>query len=201
MLLVPLGAFAWPIAILALDLAGELYGKRRARALLLVLFVVWLGVVGLSWATDNVRDYNATTTNAFFVGATLAATHLLASIVQVELFGAIRARWLRHLAAPVVAIAIGWGALALAFEHLAVPGAPAGDELLGVALGGAGYTLAAVLLATIPTVLVARALAVYLRVARDRTLFDEDDVIEPAFVKKKPFTTDEMAFFDAGDKP
>lgn len=203
MLLVPIGAFALPLALLAATLIIELYGRSRARAVVFATLLVWTGVLGLLWMTDHVRDYDQRTTTAFWIGVALAGSGLVTFVVQIDLFAWIGARWLRHLASTLFGVVAGWGAFALASTRLEIPGAPSGDELLGVALGAGGYTWLVVVVGTLPAVLLARLLAVYLRVElrRKPAGYDDDEPFEPAFVskEKKPFQSDEMAFFDAGD--
>lgn len=204
MLLLPLGVVAWPIALLAMNLVGELYGKSRARSLVLAMVIVWLGVLALLWATDRIPDYDQRVTAAFPSGVALVAAGTLALIVLVELFGWIAARWVRHLLAPLVAIALSWGAFFLVLSRAAISGAPRGSELTGAVVAAGSYTWLVVLVGTIPVVLLSRGLAIYLRVALrgSPTFVDDDDIVEPAFVvkKKKPFSTGEMAFFDDGDE-
>jgi len=190
MLLVPLGVVAFPVALLVLNLVGELYGKARARSLVFTLFVLWLGVLGLLWATDNIPDYNLTVTSAFFPSLALVGCGLLTLIMQVELFDWIGARWLRHIASPLIAIVFGFGAFMLASLYIGIPNGPVGDELLGVTLGAGGYTALAVLVGAIPVVLLARALSIYLRVELRQPAafegFDDDEpAYEPAFVDRR----------------
>lgn len=215
-LLVPLGVVAFPIALLFLGSVGALYGRARARALVIAALVVWLGVLGLLWATDHVVAYDNTTTNAFWLGVALVACGLVTCVVAVEAFGLLRRiRGLRHAASALVGVAAGWGVFAAIAANVPAIELPEG-ELLGVALGAGGYTWLAVVIGAIPLALLVRTLSIYLRVAlRPEVDADPDD--EPAFVsgkrralivetpvpgpvRKRPFTTEEIAFFDAGDE-
>ena len=199
MLLVPAGAFGLPFALLALVAIADLYGSTRARMLVLAMVVVWGGVLGLLWATDHLPAYDASTTAVFVPSLAAAACGLATCVLTTEVFAQISARWLRYLVAPLLGIAAGWAVFGAIASHLALP------DTLGIALGAGGYTWLVVIAGTLPVLLVTRALAVYLRVElRGRTqALDDPSQSNPAFVAKprKPFSTDEMAFFDAGDQP
>ncbi len=218
MLLVPIGVLAFPVALLALNLVTALYGRRRARALALVATIVWAGVLGLTWATDHVPDYDATTTHAFAGSLAVAAAALVTCIVQLELFGLMRG-WIRHVVAPVLAIAAGWGAFVAIAPRTGVTA-----DVLGIALGGGGYEIAIVLVGALLAAPIGRALVVYLRVPRRAANEVDDDDLgssEPAFVirrepprrdtpiprntplprqvRQRPYTTEEIRFFEVGD--
>jgi uncharacterized PurR-regulated membrane protein YhhQ (DUF165 family) len=217
MLLLPLGVIAWPIAMLVMNLVGDLYGGARARSLVFTIFFVWLGVLGLLWATDRIPDYDNRVTSSFYVGAVLVGSGLLALLVQVLLFAWIDSRWLRHVASTLIATAVGWGLFFLAMHQLEIPGGIAEAEALGVALGAGGYTAIAALILLAPVVMIAKGLAVYLRVELRGTPPSFDDLVddrdeEPAFTRprqpprqereerrERHFTHEEMAFFDAGE--
>ena len=200
-LLLPIGTLALPIGLLALALVSDLYSRTRARALLLVVMIAWLGVLGLQWATDHVPAYDTSTTTAFWPGLALAACGFVICAIQIELF-ALLGR-LRYVLAPLVGIAAGWALFALIMQRGDLPGTP--DDAVGIALAAGGYTWLAVVLGTLPVVLVMRALAVYLRV-EVRQVADDPGASDPAFLSratpmpsKRAFTSDEVAFFDAGD--
>lgn len=203
MILVPAGAFGLPFALLALVAIADLYGSTRARMLVLAMIVVWGGVLGLHWATDMLPAYDGTTTTAFVPSLAVAACGLVTCVITTEVFAQIRARWLRHVVAPLLGIAAGWAVFGAIASQLAHPETE--SDTLGTAIGGGGYTWLVVVAGTLPVLLVTRALAIYLRVElRGRPSLDDDPShSNPAFVgkPKKPFSTDEMAFFDAGDQP
>lgn len=217
-LLLPAGFLALPIALLALSLAVGLFGVRRARGLLVAGSLVWGGVLGLLWVTDHMPAYDNSTTNAFWLGVALVACGLVTCLVQIEVFWLVRRlRWLRHLFATALGIAAGWGAFwgLVRGLHIALP---PDAQLLGLALGAGGYTWLVAVVGALPLALVARGLAVYLRVAlREEKDPAASDPGEPAFVvgkpramvvdtpvpgrlRKRPYTTEELAFFDRGDE-
>jgi hypothetical protein len=169
--------------------------------------------------TDHVPAYDNSTTNAFWLGVALVACGFVTCLVLIEVFWLVRrARWLRHLLATALGIAAGWGVFALLVRYLPFE-LPPDAELLGVALGAGGYTWLAAVLGAIPLALVANGLGVYLRVAlrEEKDPAASDPVGEPAFIskpnavivdtpvpgrlmRKRPYTTEELAFFDRGDE-
>lgn len=213
-LLVPLGALALPLALLALHLATALYGAVRACWLLLATAVTCAGALGLVWATDHVAAYDATTTTAFGSAAALAACGVITLALDALAFALLRRGWARHVVAPLVGLAGGWATyLALARS---IPAAAPAEDPLGIALGAAGTAWLAVVAGSLLVAPVARALAGYLRIApragetdpaasdpaftvrKPRALIVETPV--PGALRKRPFTTEEIAFFDAGDE-
>ncbi|MDQ3339833.1 MAG: hypothetical protein M4D80_32130 [Myxococcota bacterium] len=218
-LLLPLGAIAFPVALLALNLAGGLYGIRRARGLLLAGCIVWGGVLGLLWAMDHIPAYDNTTTNAFWLGLALVACGVTTCAVQIEVFSlARRARGVRQVLSSALGVAAGWGVFALLERSVPMIELPPDVQIEGVAIGAGGFVWIVVVLGSIPVALVARGLSVYLRVAlrEEYELVDTASSEQPAFVvkpqalivdtpvpgrlRKRPFTTQELAFFDAGDE-
>lgn len=219
-LLLPFGAIAFPIALLALNLAGGLYGPRRARGLLLAGCIVWAGVLGLLYATDHIPAYDNTTTNAFWLGLALVACGIATCLVQIEVFSlSRRARGVRHVLSSALGVAAGWGVFALLVRSVPMIELPPDAQIEGVAIGAGGYIWIVVVLGSIPMALAARGLSVYLRVAlrEEFELVDTEASEEPAFVvpkqraqivdtpvpgrlRKRPYTTEELAFFDAGDE-
>jgi hypothetical protein len=235
-LLLPVGAVALPLGLLAIGLICELYGRSRARALVFVGFVLWLGLLGLAWVTDTVPDFDGGTTRVFGPAVALVGCCTVTLVLHVELFHAIgrgtrgRHLWLRNTLSAVIALAAGWGTFALIVSY--VPRAAlaplAGFEpvaqLTAITLAAAGYAALAAIVGTIPFYVVAKALAIYVRVERfsdvarprERKVQRRD---VPAFVGKpaaqlvdepaasrsgpstsRPFTRDEVAFFDEGEE-
>jgi hypothetical protein len=177
--------------------------------------LIWLGVLGLLWTTDHLAAYDNTTTHAFWHGVALVACGATTCFVQIEVFSlAKRVRWLRHVLSSALGIAAGWCAFALLARYVPMIELPPDAELQGIALGAGGYVFIVTLAGAIPLALLARVLSVYLRVAlREEPEDDESLSDEPAFAmrkfdtpmpsrpnRKRPFTTEELAFFDAGDE-
>jgi hypothetical protein len=116
----------------------------------------------------------------------LAAGYLVSQLIYVPLFDAMRWRmagrhlWLRLLVLSVVAQLAGWAVFGVATYALATalsPDAPIDSAaIIALATGSALYTLAAIALLTLPVALLARGLALFLRVARhDGDEADDED--------------------------
>ena len=184
--LVPAGALALPIALVALNMVGELFGKSRARVLLVAILLVWIGELALLWVTDHVADYDRETTTTLFPALALVTGGFVTCFLQIEIFGAIAVRWLRHLLAPLLAIASGWVVFGLIARYSGLPGMPAFDRVVGLSLGAGAYTWLGVLACSIPAMIIARPLSIYVRVVlrRRRSRFDDEYDDEPAFVSR-----------------
>lgn len=184
--LVPAGALALPIALVALNMIGELFGKSRARTLFVAILLVWSGELGLLWVMDHVPDYDRETTTTFFPALALVTGGFVTCLLQIEIFAAIAVRWLRYLLSPLLAIASGWVVFGLIAKYAALAGMPAPDRIAGLALGAGAYTWLGVLVCSIPAMIVARSLSVYVRVVlrRRRSRYEDDYDDEPAFVSR-----------------
>ena len=186
-LVVPVGALAFPLALLSLNMVNALYGKHRARSLLLAGTIIWVGVLGLHWATDHVVAYDRTTTAAYLPGVALAACALVTCVVQIEAFALMRrVIALRAIIPALLGISAGWGIAAVIIDNVPVP---IGEPVLGVALAAGGYTWLGVVAGTLVLAIIMRPLATYLRFAlrepaRDDFDFD-DGSSEPEFVVRK----------------
>jgi hypothetical protein len=115
-------------------------------------------------------------------------------------------------------VAAGWGVFALLVRGVPMIELPPDMQIEGVAIGAGGFVWIVVVVGTIPVALIARGLSVYLRVAlrEEFEIVDTGASEEPAFVvkpraqivdtpvpgrlRKRPYTTEELAFFDAGDE-
>jgi uncharacterized PurR-regulated membrane protein YhhQ (DUF165 family) len=216
-LYLPLGVVPGVLSVIAVMLACELYGRRRAGGLVWAGVIAALALVGFAYAQDALDGGTAT----FAPAAAIAAYVLVANLVTL-LFHDVLGRTLagRHgIVRPVittlVAQPLGWGAFA---GVLYVQGAQTQADLetvTALALGAAAYTtLAAIVLA--PAVgLAARTLAVFLRVARfDVTerapiIIEELRAVVPppppparrraARASIEPFSSAEMQFFADGE--
>jgi uncharacterized PurR-regulated membrane protein YhhQ (DUF165 family) len=169
---IPLGVLPFALGCLALTLVGELYGRRRATVLAGIGLVAMLGLAGLMRLADQVDGSAAT----FVPALGLAGGYLVSQLIYVPLFDAMRWRmagrhlWLRLLVLSVVAQLAGWAVFGVATYALATalsPDAPIDSAaIVALATGSALYTLAAIALLTLPVALLARGLALFLRVAR-----------------------------------
>lgn len=176
---VPFGVLPLALGCLALTLVAELYGRRRATVLAGIGLVAMLALAGLMRLADQVDG------NAAMFGPALgfAGGYLVSQLIYVPLFDAMRWRmagrhlWLRLLVLSVVAQLAGWAVFGVAtYGALSAlsPDAPIDSAaIVALATGSALYTLAAIALLTLPVALLARGLALFLRVARHDG--DEDD--------------------------
>ena len=195
-LLVPLGMLAFPIALLALNLVGALYGAGRARALVFVGLAIWAGVLGLAYATDHVPAFDNSTTAAFPTALAFGAFAAVTCIVQVELFTRMRGI-VRYLLPIVFSIGAG-GAIAMLIAPLD----------LGLAIGAASYLLASMWIGSLLLAPITRALTSYLRFGRDATTWVDDEPgqarREPVFASRRSspdaWNSAEMAFFADGEQ-
>ena len=186
---IPFGVLPFALGCLALTLVGELYGRRRATVLAGIGLVAMLGLAGLMRLADQVDGSAAT----FVPALGFAGGYLVSQLIYVPLFDAMRWRmagrhlWLRLLVLSVVAQLAGWAvfgvatyALATALTPEASPSASIDSAaIVALATGSALYTLAAIALLTLPVALLARGLALFLRVARhgdDDDEADDDDL-------------------------
>jgi uncharacterized PurR-regulated membrane protein YhhQ (DUF165 family) len=182
---IPFGVLPFALGALALTLVCELYGRRRAMALFGIGLVATVGLAGLMRFADQIDGADA----AFGPAVGFAACMLIAYLIYVPLFDALRWRmvgrhlWLRLLVLSVVAQLVGWTVFGLAFygyASLVAPGTADAAAIVALATGSALYTLAAIAILTLPIALIARGLALFLRVARhddddDGPEYDDDD--------------------------
>jgi uncharacterized integral membrane protein (TIGR00697 family) len=180
-----IGALAMPLAFFAVNLVCEVYGRRRANAMIWIGLVTTLAMVGLMRLSDQLASGQAG--DAGIVAAVaFAAAYVVGHVVNVMVFDGMLQRaegrrlWLRAIVATVVAQLIAWVVFAAAMYGVqsAIGGAGAADVDAVTALGAGGfaYCVAFGVVAVVPMIVLARALAVYLRVgkaeierARDRT--------------------------------
>jgi uncharacterized PurR-regulated membrane protein YhhQ (DUF165 family) len=180
---IPFGVLPFALGALALTLVCELYGRRRAMALFGIGLVATLALAGLMRFADQVDGADA----AFGPAVGFAACMLVAYLLYVPLFDALRWRmvgrhlWLRLLVLSVVAQLVGWTVFGLAsygYASIVAPGTVDAAPIIALATGSALYTLGAIALLTLPIALLARGLALFLRVARHDS--DDDDDYDDA---------------------
>ena len=139
----PTGLVALPLATLGAILATELRGVRRARGLVAAALFATVTVLGLTYATHAEAGLAALAPSARFGAVAVASV-----LVTVELFGAMgrasggRMFTLRYLAATLAGAA----------------------PLVAVGVTPAAYLVAAAVLAWLPIRVLAKVLAVVLRV-------------------------------------
>lgn len=218
-LALPLGAIPVALGFVAVMLACELYGRRRAGALVWAIVLVMAAVVGLARLGDLANG----TDTALAPAAALAIGALVAHVVGLVVFDALRRGLagrhaaLRAVFASAVAQALGGAAVIAVLDAFA--GGAQGAQLeaiLAVALGGAAYTLACVIVLALPIAIVVRTFALFLRVARFEDdasrlppaliVDDEPDGEAPPRRRRAaratlgPFSALEQRFFTEGDQ-
>ncbi|MBA3451810.1 MAG: VUT family protein [Deltaproteobacteria bacterium] len=211
----PIGVLAFPISLVAVTLVCELYGRRRANALVMMGLVANLGLAGLMFVADRLDNTEA----AFGPALAFTACYLVAHVSNLIIFDALRRRMdgrhpvIRKTLATLLAQLGGWAAFAFASYAYAVyvvgQDAAVADSIATLALGSALYVIAVALVDLIPFAIARRSLMDYLRVATDE---DEEEIIElqpqvPAFIVREPVhpslnlrTTGERRFFTEGEE-
>jgi uncharacterized PurR-regulated membrane protein YhhQ (DUF165 family) len=176
---IPFGVLPFAPGGLALVLICELYGRRRAGALVGIGLLESIALAGVMRLADRVDGSDA----AFGPALAFATCYLVSYFIYLSLFGALRRRmagrhfWLRLLVLSVAAQLVGWMAFGFAmYAYATRVGLPVQTDVAvirSLVTGSALYTLAGVVLLTLPIELVARGLRLFLRVARYDT--DDDD--------------------------
>lgn len=176
---IPFGVLPFALGCLALTLVCELYGRRRAAVLAGIGLMAMLALAGLMRLAEQLDGGAA----LFGPALGFAAGYLVLHLIYVPLFDAMRGLmsgrhlWLRLLVLSLVAQIAGWAVFGVATWGYATAISPAtpvdSAAIVALATGSALYTLAAIALLTLPIALIARGLALFLRVARHE--HDEDD--------------------------
>jgi uncharacterized PurR-regulated membrane protein YhhQ (DUF165 family) len=178
---IPFGVLPFALGCVALTLVCELYGRRRAAVLAGIGLVAMLALAGLMRLAEQL-DGGA---QLFGPALGFAAGYLVLHLIYVPLFDAMRWRmsgrhlWLRLLVLSLVAQIVGWAVFGVAtwgYASMVSPESPVDTAaIIALATGSALYTLAAIALLTLPVALIARGLALFLRVARHDNEDDYDD--------------------------
>lgn len=217
-LALPVGVLAFPLSLLAVTLVCELYGRKRANALVVMGLTASLALAGLMFAVDRLDGVDA----AFGSALAFTACYLVAHLSNLVIFDALRRRMdgrhplVRKTLATLFAQIGGWASFAfVAYAYaIYVSGknpAPYADWFASLALGSAFYVAAVALVDLIPFAIARKSLVNYLRVVPDGE--EDEEVIEltepahPAFVVRAPVhpslnlrTTGERRFFTEGDE-
>lgn len=180
-LLLPVGVLAFPLSFSASALVCEIWGRRRASALVWVGLFLQLALVGLLAVVDTIPDPAGQTGDTVAPAFGFIACYFVAHMFHAQAYHALRRQgrsrhlWLRRNVAALIAAVAGWVIFALVIYTWAVQvGELASDtaakQVAAFALAGGLYTLAGALVDTVPLVLIARALTVFLRVGRREAL-------------------------------
>jgi uncharacterized PurR-regulated membrane protein YhhQ (DUF165 family) len=177
----PFGALPAAIGFLAVLLTCELYGRRRAAALLWVGGFAALALVGVARLADVIdgRDAALLPTAALAVGA--LAAHLIGLLVFASLRRQLGGRHAvaRALLASAIAQPAGWAAFGGVLYLAQVR--PDVDGLIAIGFGGSVFTLVCMLVLALPLAIAKRGLSLYLRVARWEDA-SEVHVLPPALI-------------------
>ena len=222
-LLLPLGVLPFAASFLAGALVCQLFGRRRANALVIVGAFAVLALAGLMRGADLLDGGNA-----FGAALAFAAAYIVGHATNILVFDRLRGHSavLRIVVAAIVANVLGWSAFAGILRAGAGTVLPpiAPQTVLALGIGSAACSLALILLLAIPVALTARALGVALRVGRDLFARDPATASEPAWTRRRPpalivedeseveaarprarraslqpFSSAEMRFFSEGD--
>lgn len=176
-LLLPVGVLAFPLSFTAGNLVCELWGRRRASAMVWVALFLGLGLLGLLAVTDGVPDAGGRTGDSVAPGLAFVACTFVGHMFNVQAYHALRRQsrgrhlWLRRNVSALIGLIAGWVIFALVMYTYAVqvaelPSDEAARQVAAVALASGGYCMAFALADTVPLVLLARALTVFLRLGR-----------------------------------
>jgi MFS family permease len=177
-LAVPLGALPFALGALALTLVCELFGRRRGAAVFAVAVGACAALCGVMALADRLDGGAALAPALAFTSCIVVAYAL-----YVPLFDALRWRtfgrhlWLRLIVLSLAVQIAGWAAFGAVTYALAAALPTAHVDVATIsalALGAAVTTLAIIVVLTLPTALIARGLALLLRVAR-HDLEEDDD--------------------------
>lgn len=225
----PLGVAPAALGFIAVMLGCELYGRRRAAALVVAGLFVAGALIGITRVADLVDQASATLRvaahpvgagafdgrdAAFASAVALAAGAFVAHVASFLVFDTFRRAFggrhvaLRAVLATLVAQPASW-AVYFAVAH-AWTGIDA-DAIAPLALGSIACTVAVVLVLALPLAITARTFALYLRVGR---LYDDDDFeprrlppalvvddepAEPAFVARRRPARVSLQPFSSGE--
>lgn len=186
-LLLPVGVLAYPLSFTAANLVCELWGRRRANALVFVGLILNLALLGLLAITDSIPDASGRVGDSLVPGLAFITCYFVGHMFNVQAYHALRRQsrgrhiWLRRNVAALISVVAGWVVFALVLYTHAVqvaeqPSQEAAKQVASVALACGVYTFAFAVVDTLPFAMVARSLTVFLRVGRSYS--DSDRYID-----------------------
>jgi uncharacterized PurR-regulated membrane protein YhhQ (DUF165 family) len=206
----PVGMIPSALAVIAILLACELYGRRRAGAL------VWAGLfaVAASVGLGQVVELGGGTAAPIGVALAFAAYYVVGQVVALVMFASLRtlSRGRRFSLRVVFVSLVAQLAAGAAFAGTlhAATSLPIA-QILGLALGSVACVLACVVALLVPAAIAAHALALFLRVSR----FASGAVVEAVSIAEgsaprgrrraeraplEPFSHAELRFFTEGEQ-
>ncbi|HEY8142483.1 MAG TPA: VUT family protein [Kofleriaceae bacterium] len=177
-LLLPVGVLAFPLSFTAIDLVCELWGRRRANALVMVGLVLNLGLLGLLAAVDRIPDAAGQESDSTPPALAFVACIFVAHMFNAQAYQALRRQargrrgmWMRRNVSALIALIAGWVVFALVLYTYAVqvaeqPSDAAATQVASLAVASAVYCMVAAIIDTLPFVFIARSLVVFLRMGR-----------------------------------
>jgi len=176
-LALPVGVLAFPLSFTVGCLVCELWGRRRASALVWIGLLLGLGLTGLLALTDSIPDAAGRTGDSVAPALGFVACAFVGHMFNVQAYQALRRQsrghhlWLRRAVSAFISLIAGWVVFALAMYTWAiqvadVPSEEAGKQVAAVALAGGLYCFAFAIADMAPLVLAARPLRVFLRLSR-----------------------------------
>ncbi len=197
-LVVPLGVVPFAVAFIANALTFELFGRRRASALVWVGHIATLALIGLLRLADLLDGGQAFGLALAFAGCCVVA-HTSHVLVLDRLRTSTRGRGslLRMVVAAFVALVIGWSAFTIVL-HAVVIDPMSRDAIVALAATSAAAALGGVLVLAVPAAIAIRALSLALRVGRDlfghdADLDDDDATVVPAAAARPAFAEGSVA--------
>ena len=198
-LVLPVGVAPFAVGLVAVAIVCELFGRRRARALVWVTTVSAIALVGFVRLVDVV-DGGA----AFGAGLALAAACVVAEIVHILVFDGLRramrgrGRFVRFVIAAALACAAGFAAFdGVASLEVGSALAPVANAM-AIAAGSAAWSVALAIVLAIAAAIAVRMLSLALRVGREMVVVQRDAAppeaivpapSAPAFVRASPVET------------
>ncbi len=176
-LALPVGVLAFPLSFTAGCLVCELWGRRRASALVWIGLLLGLGLVGLLAVTDRIADPAGQTGSSVGPALGFVACAFVGHMFNVQTYQALRRQsrghhlWLRRAVSALIALIAGWVVFALvmytwAIQVADVPSEQAGEQVAAIALAAGLYCLAFAIADAVPLVLAAKPLRIFLRLGR-----------------------------------
>lgn len=184
-LALPVGVVPLVVGLVAVAIVCELFGRRRARALVWVAAVSAVALAGFVRLVDVVDGGTA-----FGAALVLAAACVVAEIVHVLVFDGLRramrgrGRFVRFVLAAGIACAAGFAAFdGLATLEAGSAGTPVPDAM-AIAAGAAVWSCALAVVLAIAAAIVVRGLAIALRLGREMVV--QRDVLPPDVIAPAP---------------
>lgn len=167
-LALPVGVVPLAVGLVAVAIVCELFGRRRARALVWVTAVSAIALAGFARLVDVVAGGDA-----FGAALALAAACVAAEIVHVLVFDGLRramrgrARFVRMVIAAWIACALGFAAFVGVASLEAGEGLTIARDAMAIAAGAAAWSGALAVVLAIVATFVMRGLAIVLRLGRE----------------------------------